>query len=59
VTHAFNAGQLLVTVPFMPSTNGVTVTAPRSGAVAPPGYYMLFLVDTAGVPSVAKILDLH
>ena len=33
---------------------GVDVIAPPSANVAPPGYYMLFLLDEAGVPSVAS-----
>ena len=30
------------------------LASPSNANVAPPGYYMLFLVDSAGVPSVAK-----
>ena len=33
---------------------GLTVKAPPSYGVAPPGYYMLFLLNSQGVPSVAK-----
>jgi len=29
------------------------VTAPANSKVATPGNYMLFLVDTSGVPSIA------
>jgi hypothetical protein len=36
----------------------LTVTAPASAFVAPPGYYMLFLVNRAGTPSVAKIVQI-
>jgi plastocyanin len=32
----------------------VTVQAPGGGAIAPPGFYMLYIVTTAGVPSVAS-----
>ena len=32
--------------------------APATRNIAPPGYYMLFVTDTAGVPSVAKIVKL-
>jgi hypothetical protein len=34
----------------------LTVTGPPNANVAPPGYYMLFLLNSQGVPSVAKIL---
>jgi hypothetical protein len=33
----------------------LTLTAPPDGFVAPPGYYMLFLLSN-GVPSVAKFV---
>jgi hypothetical protein len=35
----------------------LTVTGPPNGGVAPPGYYMLFIVDAGGVPAVAKIVQ--
>ena len=33
---------------------GITLAGPASPNVAPPGYYMLFLVNARGVPSVAS-----
>ena len=42
-----------------PAAGGVTLTSPASGNVAPPGYYMLFLVNAQGVPSVAKSVKLN
>ena len=33
-------------------------TAPAGAALAPPGYYMMFLIDDKGVPSVAKMVKL-
>jgi len=36
----------------------LTATAPPNGFIAPPGYYMLFILDQAGVPSVAKFVHL-
>jgi len=58
VTHAFNESQLFLTLPFTVASKGskLTVTAPANGRLAPPGPYMLFLLDAKGVPSVAKIL---
>jgi hypothetical protein len=29
---------------------------PESAAVVPPGYYMLFLLDDSGVPSVGRFI---
>src|SRR5262249_54750718 len=36
----------------------LSLTSPPSGNVAPPGYYMLFLLDGAGVPSKAQFVQL-
>jgi len=33
---------------------GINVRAPADGTLAPPGYYMLFVIDAAGTPSVAR-----
>ena len=39
--------------------HAVRVRAPRDGRVAPPGYYMLFVLDAARTPSEAKIVRLE
>jgi uncharacterized repeat protein (TIGR02543 family) len=59
-THAFDMGQRLRSLAFQVSSDGkgLTVTAPASGRLAPPGPYMLFLVNLAGVPSVGQIVRL-
>jgi hypothetical protein len=57
VTHTFNQSQLIFPLAVHatgPST--LSVAAPGRGALAPPGPYMLFLINSAGVPSVAKIV---
>ena len=59
VTHAFNTDQRLVGMSFTPVTGGLKVTAPPNSNVAPPGYYMLFIINNSGVPSVAWIVQLH
>ncbi|MGH7391481.1 MAG: BACON domain-containing protein [Candidatus Rokuibacteriota bacterium] len=56
VSHGFNAGQRHVSLSLSQTSGGLNVQVPTSANVAPPGYYMLFLVDTAGVPSVADIV---
>jgi hypothetical protein len=53
VTHAFDENARRVPLTFSPTAGGLTVQAPANGDVAPPGWYMLFLVDSNGVPSVA------
>jgi hypothetical protein len=57
-THAFDQEQRLVGLSFTTSAGALTVTAPPNGNIAPPGYYMLFLLNTNGVPSVAKFVKL-
>ncbi len=37
--------------------NALAVTAPSTNTVAPPGFYMLFVVDAAGTPSIAKFVQ--
>jgi PKD repeat protein len=56
VTHAFDMNGRLLWLPFTPSAGSLAVTAPANGTHAPPGHYMLFLVNQDGVPSVAKIV---
>jgi hypothetical protein len=57
VTHAFNMSQLIYPLTFVASSSTtVTATAPANPNLAPPGPYMLFLINASGVPSVAKIV---
>jgi hypothetical protein len=39
---------------FTPQAGGLSVDAPSSSTKAPPGWYMMFVVDNTGVPSVAS-----
>jgi len=58
-THSFNESQLAYPLSFSASGGSIlTATAPASPNLAPPGYYMLFLVNPAGVPSVARMVKL-
>jgi hypothetical protein len=59
VTHAFDAGQRLISLSFAGVGGGISVTLPSSRNIAPPGPYMLFLVNGNGVPSVGRILVLQ
>jgi hypothetical protein len=55
-THAFDTNQRYVKLHVIDKIagQGLDVVAPPSSRVAPPGYYMLFLIDGNGVPSVAS-----
>ncbi len=56
-THSVNTAQRYVGLDFaVQAANSVTATAPAHGNLAPPGPYMLFILNAAGVPSEAKIL---
>jgi hypothetical protein len=46
------------TLKFEAKEGELSVTAPATGNLAPPGYYMLFLLNAKGVPSVAKFVHL-
>ena len=54
VTHAVDMAQRVVTLDVTAQGDGVTLTTPRDATVAPPGYYMLFVLNADGVPSVAS-----
>jgi hypothetical protein len=58
VTHAFDMEQRLVGLAFKKVAGGLQVEAPANGNLAPPGYYLLFILDDAGVPSVAAFIHL-
>ncbi|HEV7670457.1 MAG TPA: galactose oxidase-like domain-containing protein [Thermoanaerobaculia bacterium] len=55
-THAFNQNQRINRLSFTQTAGGLSVTAPSSANLAPPGHYMLFLLNASGVPSVAQIV---
>jgi len=59
VTHAFDANQRFLRLAFSRTATGVNVTAPASRNLAPPGYYMLFLLNASGVPSVGRFIRLR
>src|SRR5580704_10117630 len=58
-THAFDLEARLVGLNFTAGSGMLTVAGPPNANIAPPGYYMLFLLNSQGVPSVAKILLLN
>ncbi|HYM74918.1 MAG TPA: galactose oxidase-like domain-containing protein [Candidatus Dormibacteraeota bacterium] len=57
-THAFDMEQRLVGLNFTIQSGALTVTSPPNANIAPPGYYMLFILNKAGVPSVAQFVQL-
>ena len=57
-THAFDMDQRLVGLNFTAGSGSLTVTSPPTSSIAPPGYYLLFLLNSSGVPSVAQFVQL-
>ena len=57
VTHAFDANQRLNTLQFTRTATGVNVKTPNAN-LAPPGHYLLLLVNRNGVPSVGRLIHI-
>jgi hypothetical protein len=56
VTHGNNMDQRYVPLSFSTGSGQLTANVPANANLAPSGFYMLFIVNSSGVPSVAKIL---
>jgi Domain of unknown function (DUF1929) len=59
VTHARNFDQNFNELSFTTGGTSLTATVPSVAAWATPGHYMIFAIDTDGVPSIAKIIKLQ
>ncbi len=62
VTHSFNMDQRFMELPFTDQGGGtLQVNAPETSlaAAATPGYYLLFVIDNNGVPSVGQIVAIN
>ena len=64
MTHSFDQNQRSVQLKLTPVAIGSgtsqlsQIVGPANASVAPPGYYMLFLLDANRVPSVARIVHI-
>ncbi len=59
VTHAFDANQRANSLAFSIAAGSVKVTVPLNGRRAPPGHYLMFLLNRNGVPSVGRIVQVR
>lgn len=58
-THSFDSGQRLVDLDILSQRAGlISAKVTNEPNIAPPGWYMLFLVDVNGVPSISKWVHL-
>jgi len=56
VTHGNDMHQRAIRLPVVLQSAGLTASVPNSAATVPSGYYMLFVLDSSGIPSVAKFV---
>jgi hypothetical protein len=59
VTHSVNMDQAFLALAFTQSGSMLNVTGPTRATDAAPGYYMLFVIDSEGVPSTARIVNIN
>jgi hypothetical protein len=58
-THGFNSELRFIWLQIQSKGSGsVTVSAPVNAKIAPPGYYMIHVLNSAGVPSIAKVIKI-
>jgi hypothetical protein len=56
VTHAFDESQRFIELSFRRVVEGLMVNAPSAPPLAPPGPYLLTLLDDTGIPSISRII---
>jgi hypothetical protein len=59
VTHGFNMEQRFLELGFSASGATLSVQAPARATDAPPGMYLLFVIDTEGVPSEGRMVRIE
>lgn len=58
VTHTNSMSQGFLSLSFTRTSTGLNVIMPANANLAPPGYYMLFILNDAGVPSAGSIIQI-
>ena len=59
VTHNLDMDQRFMNLTMTAGTGSVQLQSPSNANVAPPGMYMVFLIDDKGVPSVGHIVKVE
>jgi hypothetical protein len=57
-THAINMNQRFNWLSFTRASGGINVHVPSNRNLAPPGHYLLFILNGNGVPSTGKFIRL-
>jgi galactose oxidase-like protein len=58
-THHYNTDQRLIWLQIVSKTSSsVTVSAPINNRLAPPGYYLVHVLNSVGVPSVGRFIKI-
>jgi uncharacterized protein DUF4082/concanavalin A-like lectin/glucanase superfamily protein/galactose oxidase-like protein/Big-like domain-containing protein/purple acid phosphatase-like protein len=57
VTHNFDMDQRFMNLSFTAGSGTLNVSGPQNANVAPPGWYMVFLLNNNGVPSYGQIVQ--
>ncbi|HEY6514451.1 MAG TPA: PA14 domain-containing protein [Burkholderiaceae bacterium] len=58
-THGWNMEQRFVDLPFSTDGSTLSVQIPSRASDVPPGMWMMFVIDDAGVPSEAKLMRVN
>jgi YVTN family beta-propeller protein len=58
VTHSFNGSQRRQELDFLQQDGRLAIGVPASANEAPPGYYLLSVIDSVGVPSRSVIISI-
>jgi len=59
VTHAFDENARANRLDFGTAASGIQVQAPSSRNLAPPGHYVLYILNRNGVPSTGHIIQIQ
>jgi hypothetical protein len=59
VTHAFDQNGRTMTLSFTAGAGSISVTAPANANQAPPGDYLIFVLNRNGVPSAGKVVRIQ
>jgi hypothetical protein len=57
-THTNDMSQRFMKLSFTQTSTGLNVVMPANGNLAPPGYYLLFILNGSGVPSVGSMVQI-